>query len=128
MARLAPKLDIPADFSMPERLYRPSPRLGWEKRLFSLEQQIRIDVEMMRYPVEPLPYTPRAEMLEVAVIGAGQTGKAIAFGLDRFCFRKFKIFDRNLPGLQGPWRNYARNHLLRTRKTETGGLHWGIPN
>jgi FAD-dependent urate hydroxylase len=128
MAQLARKLDIPAEFSMPERLYRPSPRLGWEGRLSVLERQIRIDVEMMRYPVEPLPYTPRADMLEVAVIGAGQTGKAIAFGLDRFCFREFKVFDRNPPGLQGPWRNYARNHLLRTRKTETGGLHWGIPN
>ncbi len=79
-------------------------------------------------PVNPLPYAPRADMLEVAVIGAGQTGKAVAFGLDRFGFRNVRVFDRNPPGLQGPWRSYARNHLLRTRKSETGGLHWGFPN
>ncbi len=128
MASLAQKLDIPADFSMEERLYRPFPRPGSEKRLRDLEAQIRIDIEMMRYPVQALPYTPRTGMLEVAVIGAGQTGKAVAFGLDRFGFRSVKVFDRYPPGLQGPWRNYARNHLLRTRKSETGGLHWGFPN
>jgi hypothetical protein len=128
MAILAQKIDIPDDFSMGERLYRPSPRSGWEKRLRDLEAQIAVDVEMLRYPVDPLPYTPREGMLEVAVIGAGQTGKALAFGLDRFGLRNVRVFDRNPAGLQGPWRNYARNHLLRTRKSETGGLHWGFPN
>jgi hypothetical protein len=113
---------------MTERLFKPSPRAGWERRLSGLEAQVRTDLEMMTYPVEPLPYEPRQGMLEVAVIGAGQTGKAVAFGLDRYGFRNVKVFDRNPPGFQGPWRNYARNHLLRTRKTETGGLHWGFPN
>ncbi len=67
-------------------------------------------------------------MLEVAIIGAGQTGKAVAFGLDRYGFRNVKVFDRQPRGLQGPWRTYARNHLLRTLKSETGGLEWGFPN
>jgi FAD-dependent urate hydroxylase len=128
MALLAEKLDIPNDFSMAERLYRPTPRPGWERRLHDLATQAQIDVEMLRYPVNPLPYTPRADMAEVVVIGAGQTGKAVAIGLDRFGFRNVKVLDRNPPGLQGPWRSYARNHLLRTRKSETGGLHWGFPN
>jgi FAD-dependent urate hydroxylase len=128
MAHLAHKLEIPDDFSMAERLYRPIPRIGWEARLRDLEAQIRVDIEMLRYPVDPLPYQPREGMLDVAVIGAGQTGKAVAFGLDRFGLRNVKVFDRNPPGFQGPWRNYARNHLLRTRKSETGGLHWGFPN
>jgi FAD-dependent urate hydroxylase len=128
MAQLAQKLDVPSDFSMAERLYRPAPRPGWEKRLSSLEDQIRADIEMMRYPVEPLPYTPRTDVLDAAVIGAGQTGKAVAFGLALFGLKQVKVFDRHPPGLQGPWRNYARNHLLRTRKSETGCLHWGFPN
>jgi len=128
MAKLAQKAEIPADFSMTERLYRPHPRPGWETRLRELEAQIRVDLDMLRYPVDPLPYARRPGVLEVAVIGAGQTGKAVAFGLDRFGFHNVKVFDRNPPGLQGPWRTYARNHLLRTRKSETGGLHWGFPN
>lgn len=128
MAHLAQKLEVPSDFSMAERLYRPTPRPGWEKRLGSLEAQIRTDIEMMRYPIEPLPYAPRAGVLDVAVIGAGQTGKAIAFGLALYGLNRIKVFDRNPSGLQGPWRNYARNHLLRTRKSETGCLHWGFPN
>lgn len=128
MAVLSPKLEISPDFSMADRLYRPEPRFGWEKRLRDLETQARIDVDMMRYPVAPLPYRQREGMLEVAIIGGGQTGKSVAFGLDRFGVRNVKIFDRNPPGLQGPWRNYARNHLLRTAKSETGGLHWGVPN
>jgi hypothetical protein len=128
MAHLAPRLEIPDDFSMAERLYMPSPWIGWEGRLRDLEARIRLDIEMLHYPVEPLPYTPRAGMLDVAVIGAGQTGKAIAFGLDRYGLRNVAVFDRRSRGLQGPWRIYARNHLLRTRKSETGGLHWGFPN
>lgn len=127
MAQLAQKLDIPVEFSMAERLYRPTPQGGWEQRLHDLEAQVRIDVDMMRYPVQPLPYPPRADTLEVAVVGAGQTGKAIAFGLKLYGLNKVRLFDRNRPGLQGPWRTYARNHLLRTRKSETG-LDWGFPN
>lgn len=128
MASIAHKLEIPSDFSMEERLFRPAPRWGWEDRLRDLENQVRSDIEMLRYPAEPLPYTKREGMLEVAVIGAGQTGKAVAFGLDRFGCHNVKVFDRQPRGLQGPWRTYARNHLLRTRKSETGGLHWGVPN
>jgi FAD-dependent urate hydroxylase len=128
MASLAQKLEIPPEFSMTERLYRPLPWSGWEERLEKLEAQIRADIEMLRYPANPLPYQSREGMLEVAVVGAGQSGKAVAFGLDRYGFRNVKVLDRNPSGLQGPWRNYARNHLLRTRKSETGGLHWGFPN
>jgi hypothetical protein len=128
MANIALKLEIPADFSMAERLFRPDPKRGWEGRLRQLEAQIRADVEMFRYPIEPLPYERRAGILEVAIVGAGQTGKAVAFGLSRFGCEGVKVFDRQPRGLQGPWRTYARNHLLRTRKSETGGLHWGFPN
>jgi len=128
MAHLAEKSIVPDDFSMAERLYRPVPQAGWEQRLRDLEMRIQADLEMLRYPAEPLPYRPRDGMLEVAVIGAGQTGKAVAFGLAHYGFRNVRVFDRRPRGMQGPWRTYARNHLLRTRKSETGGLHWGMPN
>ncbi len=128
MALLLEKLEIPPEFSMAERLYRPTPRSGWEERLKQLENQAHADIDLMRYPMEPLPYDPPSGVLEVAVVGGGQTGKAVAFGLERYGFRDFKVFDRRPRGLQGPWRTYARNHLLRTRKSETGGLHWGIPS
>src|SRR5882757_1123295 len=128
MACLAHKLDIPADFSMAERLFQPTPLRGWESLLRALEGQVRADIEMLRYPIGPLPYERPAGILEVAVIGAGQTGKAVAFGLSQFGCKSVKVFDRQPRGLQGPWRTYARNHLLRTLKSETGGMHWGFPN
>jgi hypothetical protein len=128
MASLALKLEIPAGFSMAERLFRPAPRPGWEGRLQALEDQIRSDIAMLRYPIWPLPYERPVGMLEVAIIGAGQTGKAVAFGLSQVGCDSVKVFDRQPRGMQGPWRTYARNHLLRTLKSETGGMHWGFPN
>src|ERR1700729_733942 len=128
MAELLEKLDVPSEFSMAERLYRPTPLIGWEERLAELGLQARADAELLRYPTESLPYSPREDVLEGAVVGAGRTGKAVGFGLERYGFRNFRIFDRRPRGLQGPWRTYARNHLLRSRKSETGGLHWGIPS
>ncbi|MCX7309821.1 MAG: NAD(P)-binding domain-containing protein, partial [Afipia sp.] len=55
-------------------------------------------------------------------------GLGVAFGLFRHGIKNTMIFDQNPPGRQGPWRTYARNHLLRTRKDSTGGLDWGIPS
>jgi FAD-dependent urate hydroxylase len=128
MAALAVKLEIPADFSMEERLRHPTPLPGSGPRLRALESSIQADRALLKYPREPLPYVRNDSVLEVAIIGAGQTGKSVAFGLERYGYYNVRAFDRRPRGRQGPWRTYARNHLLRTRKSETGGLEWGIPN
>lgn len=128
MAVLCEKLPVPADFSMEERLFVPRPLPDAAARLRHLADAIRDDLRVLDYPSAPLPYRHNTDVLEVAVIGGGQAGRSLAFGLSRYGCRQVKVFDRNPRGLQGPWRTYGRNHLLRTRKESTGGLDWGFPN
>lgn len=128
MADLSQKFEIPTDFSMEARLYRPSRLADSDARLRVLEAAIAADLEVLQYPSAPLPYEHDESVLEVAVIGAGQSGKSMAFGLRRYGCHNVRVFDRAPKGRQGPWRTYARNHLLRTKKDSTGGLEWGVPN
>lgn len=128
MAMLCQKLAIPEDFSMEMRLYRPSRLADADARLTSLAAAVAADLDVLKYPSVPLPYARNDSVLEVAVIGAGQSGKSIAFGLRRYGCHNVRVFDRAPKGRQGPWRTYARNHLLRTKKDSTGGLEWGVPN
>lgn len=121
-------LPIPPEFSMEERLYIPISLPDADKRLAALTAQARADIKMLEFPKRAFPYQRMADVLDVAVIGGGQTGKGVAFGLQRYGITSFKIFDQNPKGRQGPWRTYARNHLLRTKKDSTGGLDWGIPS
>jgi hypothetical protein len=109
-------------------MHLPPERSDAADRLRALENAVRSDLEVLKYPSVPLPYERRADVLEVAIIGGGQNGKAMAFGLRRHGCHNVKVFDRNPKGLQGPWRTYARNHLLRTDKDSVGGLDWGFPN
>lgn len=121
-------LPIPSEFSMEERLFVPTPVPNADKRLAALEEQARADIKMLEFPKRAFPYKRAPDVLDVAVIGGGQTGKGVAFGLQRHGITSFKIFDQHPRGRQGPWRTYARNHLLRTKKDSTGGLEWGIPS
>lgn len=113
---------------MAERLYRPVPLRNADERLASLRMQARDDIRMLEFPKRQFPFERPAGVLEVAVVGGGQTGLGTAFGLLRHGMKNTMIFDKNPRGRQGPWRTYARNHLLRTKKDSTGGLEWGIPS
>lgn len=128
MATLNETLEVPSHFSMEERLYKPAPLPDAERRLADLSAQARRDIDILEYPKKHFPYDRDQDVLQVAVIGGGQTGKCLAFGLQRHGIHSFRIFDKSPRGYQGPWRTYARNHLLRTRKDSTGGLEWGIPS
>jgi cation diffusion facilitator CzcD-associated flavoprotein CzcO len=128
MANICENLEIPPEFSMEARLYRPAHLADAAARLAALEAAILDDIEVLKYPSVPLPYEHDDAILEVAIIGAGQSGKSLAFGLRRYGCHNVRVFDRAPKGRQGPWRTYARNHLLRTKKDSTGGLEWGIPN
>lgn len=122
------KQPVPDHFSMAERLYRPQPLADAVERLAALRAQAQSDIRLLEFPRKELPFERRPDVLDVAIIGAGQTGLCVSFGLMRFGFRNTKIFDQQPRGRQGPWRTYARNHLLRTKKDSTGGLDWGIPS
>lgn len=128
MALENPKLPVPPHFSLAERLHIPQPLADAEARLEALAAQAHADIRILEFPKKDLPFERKPGVLEVAIIGGGQTGLCVSFGLLRHGLRNTKIFDQNPQGRQGPWRTYARNHLLRTRKDSTGGLDWGIPS
>lgn len=128
MAILNEHLPVPPEFSMAERLYRPTPLPDADQRLAALRSRAREDIHILEFPKRQFPFKRRADVLEVAIVGGGQTGLGTSFGLLRQGIKNTMIFDQNPPGRQGPWRTYARNHLLRTKKDSTGGLEWGIPS
>ena len=128
MAVESQKLPVPDHFSMADRLYKPQPVADAERRLTTLRAQARDDIRILEFPKKDLPFEREPGVLDVAIIGGGQTGLCVSFGLMRFGLRNTKIFDQQPRGRQGPWRSYARNHLLRTKKEHTGGLDWGIPS
>lgn len=128
MAVLCKKLDIPSTFSMDGRLFRPSPLPDAENRTRALAAAAQRDLELLAYPKESFPYTRQPAVLDAIVVGAGQAGMMIGFGLMRYGLRLITLLDRRAKGLQGPWRTYARNHVLRTRKDSTGNMEWGLPN
>ena len=128
MVHVYPTITPPATFSVAKHKALPIPLQDAEERLQALVLAIHDDLEALCYPVRLWSYSKDPEVLEVAIVGGGHTGKSVAFGLRRHGITNVQIFDRNPAGKEGPWRNYARNHTLRTPKIITGGLDWGIPN
>lgn len=63
---------------------------------------------------------------DVIVIGGGQSGLAVAFGLRRERVGNILVIDENPEGLEGPWETYARMITLRTPKHLTPIDH-GLP-
>ncbi|HUQ53380.1 MAG TPA: FAD-dependent oxidoreductase, partial [Gammaproteobacteria bacterium] len=56
----------------------------------------------------------------VVIVGGGQSGLSIAYGLKRKGVGRVEVIDRAAPGQAGIWRNIARMHQLRTPKTLAG--------
>ncbi|EIZ81039.1 monooxygenase [Novosphingobium sp. Rr 2-17] len=65
--------------------------------------------------------------LDVAVIGGGQCGIAVAFGLRREGVTNAMVFDENPAGFEGPWETYARMVTLRTPK-HLNPIDFGVPS
>ena len=59
----------------------------------------------------------------VLIVGAGQSGLAIAFGLMRSQVSRVLLVDKAERGREGPWRTYARMHTLRTRARRQRKVH-----
>jgi cation diffusion facilitator CzcD-associated flavoprotein CzcO len=97
--------------------------------LAELEARIRRELDYVSYPIRP--WVVRREhagkpVLDVVIIGAGQSGLATAFGLRREAVTNVVVLDRNPAGREGPWLNFARMITLRTPKILTG-LDFGMP-
>ena len=58
--------------------------------------------------------------LDVLIVGAGQSGLAIAFALMRAQVDNILVIDKAEHGREGPWLSYARMRTLRSPKDYTG--------
>ncbi len=63
---------------------------------------------------------------DVVIIGGGQSGLAVAFGLLRERVSNILVIDENPAGYEGPWDTYARMITLRTPKG-LNPIDFGIP-
>ncbi len=99
--------------------------------LGALEDALRRDLELLDFPKRPW-VLPRStvdgrRVLDVLIIGGGQGGLSIAFGLQRERVDNLLIVDESPIDREGPWRTFARMITLRTPKHVTGP-DWGIPS
>src|SRR4029077_16620726 len=74
--------------------------------LADLETRIRRELDFVSYPTRPWMVGrehPDGTVLDVVIIGAGQSGLATAFGLRREAVTNVVVLDRNPAGREGPW-------------------------
>jgi len=97
----------------------------------ALEARIARDLDIVAYPkrdwVAPVLAPDGKVALDCAIVGAGQYGLALAFGLKREGVARIACFDRAAEGFEGPWMSFARMSMLRTPKDLTGP-EFGIPS
>lgn len=96
----------------------------------ALEARLVQELALLERPAKP--WVPRtniggAEVLDVAVIGAGLCGLAALAALSFAGIDNIRAFDRAASGLEGPWVTSARMETLRTRK-ELAGPALGVPS
>ena len=91
--------------------------------LKALEDRARFEMDCLSYPAKAwsIPATYEGEpVLDCLIIGGGQSGVAIAFGLAREGVTNTLVVDRREEGQEGPWLTFARMITLRTPKHVTG--------
>jgi cation diffusion facilitator CzcD-associated flavoprotein CzcO len=98
--------------------------------LAALEREVARDLARTSYPDKP--WVPErlhngTPVLDVVVIGAGQGGLAVGFGLRRDRIDRVLVIDQAAPGEEGPWATFARMPTLRTPKHVTGP-DLGVPS
>jgi cation diffusion facilitator CzcD-associated flavoprotein CzcO len=100
----------------------PPPRA--EAALAALAARVREDLERIAHPrmpwLEPRIGPDGQPALDALVVGGGQSGLAVAFGLMRAQVRNILVVDRTGRGQEGPWLSYARMPTLRSPKDYTG--------
>ncbi|MET4385501.1 cation diffusion facilitator CzcD-associated flavoprotein CzcO [Bradyrhizobium sp. F1.4.3] len=92
--------------------------------LTKLEADVRADLARIAHPgaawLEPKRGPDGKPALDVLVVGAGQSGIAIGFGLMRSRVSNILLLDKAEEGKEGPWLTYARMPTLRSPKDYTG--------
>jgi cation diffusion facilitator CzcD-associated flavoprotein CzcO len=99
-------------------------RVAMEQALSELAAQVRRDLAYVAHPNLPWLEARIAPdgrpALDVLIVGAGQSGLAIAFGLMRAQATNILVIDKAPVGREGPWLTYARMPTLRSPKIYTG--------
>jgi FAD-dependent urate hydroxylase len=94
------------------------------QHLATLTAQARRDIALIAHPrlpwLEPRVAPDGKPALDVLIVGAGQSGIAIGFGLMRAQVGNILAIDKAAYGREGPWLTYARMHVLRSPKDYTG--------
>ncbi len=92
--------------------------------LTELEAGVRADLAKIAHPhaawLEPKTGPDGKPALDVLIVGAGQSGIAIGFGLMRSRVSNILLLDKAEEGKEGPWLTYARMPTLRSPKDYTG--------
>ncbi|MBB4362627.1 cation diffusion facilitator CzcD-associated flavoprotein CzcO [Bradyrhizobium sp. CIR18] len=92
--------------------------------LTQLQAGIRADLARIAHPgaawLEPKMGPDGKPALDVLIVGAGQSGVAIGFGLMRSRVSNILLLDKAAEGMEGPWLTYARMPTLRSPKDYTG--------
>ena len=96
-----------------------------------LEEVLQRDFELLDYPRRewPIPHQTAAgnPIYDCVIVGGGQGGLAVAWGLLRDKVNNILVLDAAPEGAEGPWRTFGRMVTLRTPKYLTGP-EGGIPN
>jgi cation diffusion facilitator CzcD-associated flavoprotein CzcO len=97
----------------------------------ALSRQVEADLALFAYPVQdwvrPVTGPSGSPVHNVLIVGGGQAGLAIAFGLRQERISGVVVLDENPDGMEGPWITYARMITLRTLKFLTGP-DLGVPS
>jgi glycine/D-amino acid oxidase-like deaminating enzyme len=92
--------------------------------LAMLAAQVRADLERIAHPnmpwLTPVIGPDGRPALDVLIIGAGQSGLATAFALQRSQVTNVLVLDKAEKGSEGPWLTNARMPTLRSPKSYTG--------
>jgi cation diffusion facilitator CzcD-associated flavoprotein CzcO len=92
--------------------------------LTQLEADVHADLARIAHPgakwLEPKTGPDGKPVLDVLIVGAGQSGIAIGFGLMRSRVSNILLLDKAAEGMEGPWLTYARMPTLRSPKDYTG--------
>ena len=98
--------------------------------LAALDRRVAADLDTLGLPAAPWPATVHRDgepVLDVAVVGAGMNGIAVAGSLLLAGVRNIRVLDASAPGREGPWTTTARMETLRSPKT-LPGPSFGVPS
>lgn len=100
-------------------------------RLAALSRRVGRDLDVLCYPkddwVLPRSHPDGHHVYDVVIVGGGQCGLTVAFGLMREHVSNLVVLDRAPKGREGPWVTYSRMWTLRSPKHVTGP-DLGIPS